>query len=416
MNKYLKCFTVIVSILTIALLSACGHHETSINAHESNKEVKVEVTRPDLRPYEDKYTLSGNIKARHKANLSTNVMGYILELVVDEGSQVKAGELLGRIDDNDTKLKVANAKAEEFKLKSVQEELNAEFEELKNRIQMLFHDQEKYLAEAELAQSTFDRYSKLLEKDVATQQEYDEAKLKLDQANSIVAKSQAEFNMLMAKKKQLEAKAKQISASMEQNNVKMADAMAKDIYTKIVSPFDGVVTIKYKSVGDMSVPGEPIITVEDPRFLYLELNVDESQAPMFQQGAEAGIIIDAYNGQTKGIISEVVPASDPDSHTVKVKIDIAPHDLIHSGMYARVVIPQSGENYFVPRMAIITKGQVKGVFVVDKKNIARFRILKTGQEILGFVEVLSSLDKDDKVIISRLDEINDGTKVIILGE
>ena len=57
-----------------------------------------------------------------------------------------------------------------------------------------------------------------------------------------------------------------------------------------------------------------------------------------------------------------------------------------------------------------------GVFVVNDKNIARFRIIKVGQEIQGFIEIISGLKEKDKVIISNLEAITDGTKVIVLGE
>lgn len=101
---------------------------------------------------------------------------------------------------------------------------------------------------------------------------------------------------------------------------------------------------------------------------------------------------------------------------MRVKIDLPAHELIHSGMYARVILPMSGKNYFIPRTAVLTKGQVKGVFVVDANNVAQFRIIKIGQEIQGFIEITSGLTEKDKVVISNLNEVTDGTKVDVLGE
>lgn len=416
MNKYLSVRIFATFVLLILLISACGNHETSIESDKSKKQVKVEVAKPQLNEYTEPFTLSGNIKAYQKVVLSSKIVGHILDISVDEGSVVKAGQVLARIDDSQTKLGIASVKAEEFKLKSAQEGMVAEYEELKNRIQMLFHDQEKYLSQAELAQSNFDRYKKLLEKEIATQVEFDEAKTTLDSANAAVAKSQAEYNMLMAQKAQLDSKSKQLAAQVDQNQVAIANRMVDDAYTQIVTPLNGFVVNKYADVGDIVSVGQPILEVENPKAQYLEINVEESQALIFKPGAKIEVYIDAYNKSIEAQVREVVPASDPKSHTMRVKIDLPSHELIHSGMYARVILPMSGKNYFIPRTAVLTQGQVKGVFVVDDNNVARFRIIKIGQEIQGFIEITSGLTEKDKVVISNLNEVTDGTKVDVLGE
>ena len=416
MNKYLSVRIFATFVLLILLISACGNHETSIESDKSKKQVKVEVAKPQLNEYTEPFTLAGNIKAYQKVVLSSKIVGHILDISVDEGSVVKAGQVLARIDDSQTKLGIASVKAEEFKLKSAQEGMVAEYEELKNRIQMLFHDQEKYLSQAELAQSNFDRYKKLLEKEIATQIEFDEAKTALDSANAAVAKSQAEYNMLMAQKAQLDSKSKQLAAQVDQNQVAIANRMVDDAYTQIVTPLNGFVVNKYADVGDIVSVGQPILEVENPQAQYLEINVEESQALIFKPGAKIEVYIDAYNKSIEAQVREVVPASDPKSHTMRVKIDLPTHELIHSGMYARVILPMSGKNYFIPRTAVLTQGQVKGVFVVDENNVARFRIIKIGQEIQGFIEITSGLTEKDKVVITNLNEVTDGTKVDVLGE
>src|SRR3989339_1271834 len=357
MNKYLSVRIFATFVLLILLISACGNHETSIESDKSKKQVKVEVAKPQLNEYTEPFTLAGNIKAYQKVVLSSKIVGHILDISVDEGSVVKAGQVLARIDDSQTKLGIASVKAEEFKLKSAQEGMVAEYEELKNRIQMLFHDQEKYLSQAELAQSNFDRYKKLLEKEIATQIEFDEAKTALDSANAAVAKSQAEYNMLMAQKAQLDSKSKQLAAQVDQNQVAIANRMVDDAYTQIVTPLNGFVVNKYADVGDIVSVGQPILEVENPQAQYLEINVEESQALIFKPGAKIEVYIDAYNKSIEAQVREVVPASDPKSHTMRVKIDLPTHELIHSGMYARVILPMSGKNYFIPRTAVLTQGQ-----------------------------------------------------------
>lgn len=416
MEKSLRKYITLILAAMLFLLAACSHHETSIEAEKSKDEVKVEVAKPQVNEYTEPFTLSGSIKSHQISILSSKITGHIVDMSVDEGSPVTPGELLARIDDSETRLKMADVKAESVLLSANEENIKGELDELQNRVQMLFHDQEKFLSKAELAQTQFDRIKTLFEKEVATQQEYDQAKTNLDEANAEVNKSQAEYKMYLAKKKQLDAKAQALAAQMEKNQISAADAMVQDLYTKIISPLKGLVIKKHANIGDVVLPGQPILTVENPETLYLEINVEESQALMFKPESTLEVYIDAYNTSIVGKVRELVAASDPESHTMKLKIDLPPHELIRSGMYARIVVPTSGKNLFIPRTAIVKRGQVTGVFVVDASNYAKFRIVKIGQDIQGFTEVISGLNKKDKVIISNLDKVSDGQKVIVLGD
>lgn len=417
MIKYYKPYITLIIILIILLMPACSHHKTSIESEESGKVLKVEVIKPQINDYTEPFTLSGTIKSYQTSVLSGKIMEQVVDVLVEEGNYVKLGQVLIKLDDRNSKLAMARVEAEAYKLKSVQDELNSKLDEIKSRVQMLFHDQEKYLAQSELAQATFDRFSKLREKEVVTQQEFEEVKANLDTANATVSKSQAEYNLFMAQKKQLDAQNQQLIAKIEANKADMAEAIVNRSYTQITSSLNGVIIHKDVDVGDMTVPGQPLITVENPNALYLEINVEESYAFLLKPGSKIDVKIDAYPKATiPAIIREIVPAADPSTHTFKVKIDLPVHKAIHSGMYARVVLPMGGKNIFVPRTAIVTKGQVVGVFVVDEKNVARFRIIKEGQEIQGFVEIISGLTEEDKVVISNLENMTDGTKVIVLGE
>lgn len=416
MQKPLRNYIVIIIVAVLVLLTACGHHETSIESKKNKKEVKVEVAKPQLNQYTEPFTISGSIKSHQRAILSSKITGHIVDMQMEEGAEIKPGEVLAKIDDSESKLKIADVQAEQALLKAEEENIKGELEELQNQVKMIFHDQEKYLSRAEMIQAQFERIKKLFDKEVATQQEFDQAKTALDEANADVNKSQAEYNVLIARKKQLDAKAMALAARMEKNQVAGADAMVQDMYTKIISPLKGIIVKRQANIGDVVMPGQPIFTVENPEALYLEVNVEEAQAFTFKPETILQVQIDAHNEQIYGKVREVIKAADPDSHTMRVKIDLPPHDLIRSGMYARIIVPTGGKNLFIPGTAIVKKGQVTGVFVVDSDNYARFRIVKVGQNIQGFTEVISGLDKKDKVIISNLEKVSDGQKVVVLGD
>lgn len=414
----IKKTTFSIFLFTLVFLNlSCENHESKIESEISNKVVEVAVEVPKLNNYTDPMTISGIVKSHQRATLSSKITGQIVDITVDEGNPIKFGELLLKIDDREARIKMAEIQTEGATLRSQRQELIEKLSELKNRVQMLFHDQESFLSEAELAQSTFERYKKLLDKDVISKQEYDEAKTKLDMTNAAVAKSQAEYNVLIAQKKQLDAKNQQLLSEIEKNKILAANATVDMSYTQITSPLNGFLVKKYVDIGDMATEGKALLVVENAKALYLEINVDESQAFLFKPGTKLEVFADATpQKRIIGIIREVINSADPETHTFKVKIDIQPTNFIHPGMYARAIILMGGENIFIPRTAIVTRGQIQGVFVVDNKNIARFRIIKAGQDIQGFVPVISGLNDSDKVVISNVDQVNDGTKVKVLGD
>ena len=412
MKNNITTFSLLIS--AIIFLTSCEKHDMEIKAEIPKEIIKVEVSKPQDNPYTKPCSLSGVIKAHQKSVLSSKVTAQVIDITFNEGTQIKFGETLIKLDDREAKLKLAKSESDANILQATQQELVNKLEELKNKVQMLFHDQEKYISEQELAKTTFERYNKLFEKDVITKQELDEYKAKLNIANATISKSQAEYNLMIAKKRQLESTNRKILAQIERNKAEIAESIVNSSYYQITSPLNGFIVKKYVDVGDMATVGNPLISVENPNTLYLEIEVEESKAFIFKPGAKVEVRIDAYNNTIIiGTVKDIIPSADQNSHTFRVMIDLPPHKVIHSGMYARAVVHIGGKSIFIPRTAIITRGQITGVFVVDDTNTARFRIIKPGEDIQGFVEVLSGLTNKDKVIISKLDLIVDGTKVKI---
>lgn len=413
LNHFIKA----ILLGSMIFLVSCAHHEMKIESENSKNVVEVSVDVPKQNSYTDPFTLSGTIKSHQVVKIASKVMLQIVDVTVEEGSPVKSGQVLVMLDDREARINMARVESQGIALNAQREELNEKLQELKNRVEILFKEQVAYISQSELAQNNLERYKKLLEKEVVTQEEFDTVKTKFDVANSIVEKSQVEYKLLMTQKKQLDAKYQQLLAQIEQNKASMADAIVNKSYTQIITPINGFVASKLVEVGDMAVPGKTLLTLENPVALYLEVNVDEAQAYIFKPGSKVEVYVDALQQKTvPGKVREIIPSADPTSHTFKVKIDLKSEKVLHSGMYARVILLMGGENLFVPRTAVVTQGQIKGVFVVDTKNIARFKIIKPGQDIQGFIQVLSGLTDTDKVITSNLENIHDGTKVKILGE
>jgi multidrug efflux pump subunit AcrA (membrane-fusion protein) len=120
------------------------------------------------------------------------------------------------------------------------------------------------------------------------------------------------------------------------------------------------------------------------------------------------VIIDSIGQETKGRISEIIPAVDPMSRTFLIKVDLKMPSL-KTGIYGKVLIPEGKkEAILAPQKAIVEKGQLVGVYVVDKQGVITYRLIKTGKKYGEQIEVLSGLSGGEKIIIDGMEKAIDG--------
>jgi multidrug efflux pump subunit AcrA (membrane-fusion protein) len=132
------------------------------------------------------------------------------------------------------------------------------------------------------------------------------------------------------------------------------------------------------------------------------------------------ISIDALGPQEfTSRVAEIVPASDPASRSSTMKIDLfdgkegaAGQMALRSGLFgkARFQVGQK-QALQVPQKAIMQRGQLVGVFVVDPSNILRLRLIKTGKQYGDRVEVLSGLNDGDRIAVEGLERVKEGDRV-----
>jgi RND family efflux transporter MFP subunit len=181
-----------------------------------------------------------------------------------------------------------------------------------------------------------------------------------------------------------------------------AEATAMADHTVLRAPFAGVVTSKIANVGDTAMPGQPLLVIEDPSALRLEATLPEAAARSLSQGQGVPVRIDTVGHDLEGTVSEISPAADPASRTVLAKIDLPSDPAVHSGVFGRLLMAgQKAETISVPAVAVVRHGQLENVFVVQGKT-ARLRLVRTGRQRDGTVEVLSGLSDGETVVASNL--------------
>jgi multidrug efflux system membrane fusion protein len=396
---------IIAVILLVFFVTGCGRREEGIAEKPTTIHgAKIETIK--LSPVEEAYEAVGTVRSKTTSILSSKTVGSILAVHVHEGDRVQTGQLLIEIDDRESRSQLQKTEAG---LHEVREGL----EEIEQNIHAA--EAAKGAAEAgrSLALATFNRYKSLLEQKSASQQEFDEVQAKMRIAEAEADRAGRMHQALIAKRSQ-------VLARMEQAKADITSAQIYVGYGRITSPMNGVVVSKQAEIGLLAAPGVPLLTLEDNSRYRLEVFVEDSMLKQIRLGTPSQISIDAVGPQEfSRRVTEIVPASDPGSRSSTVKIDLldvrgSPENraVLRSGLYGRARFPIGQKQVLkIPLKAILQRGQLVSVFVVDSSQILHLRLIKTGKQYGDQLEVLSGLNDGDRIVVEGIERVREGDRV-----
>jgi RND family efflux transporter MFP subunit len=338
-------------------LAACSSsHQVTAGIPETVRDAPVIKAREQTIP--DTFAAIGTAHASRTAPVSSQVMGSITAVNVREGDAVRRGQMLVAIDDAQPRAAVDQARAA---LSAADHELAAAESELT------------------LAQSTFNRLQTLYEKKSLSAQEYDEGRTRLQSAE--------------AHRDTARAARAQSAAALEQ-------ALTHLAYTRVLAPFDGLVTERRVDPGALAAPGMPLITLEGGGQYRLEAAVDERDLGYVHLGEAVPVWLDALGAQPlNGKVAQIVPAADPASRSFTVKIDLPANKNLRSGIFGRTAFARgSRQEVLIPQSAVTERGQLQTVYVVGENGIATLRYVTLGPEQPQGREVLSGLSAGETVV------------------
>jgi len=202
---------------------------------------------------------------------------------------------------------------------------------------------------------------------------------------------------------------------------KVAEASRKAVlaqlsYTVVKAPFDGVITEKKVEAGELASPGQPLLKMEDSQQLRLAATVAEGDLKSVSLGDKVPILIDALGAQAlHGVVSQILPAGDPQTHTFTVKVDLPLTPGLKSGMFGRLELDKGvTQTMLVPPSAIVERGEMTSVFVVGSDQIGRLRWVKVGRRFDKQSEILSGVNVGERMLLEGARGV-DGTLVQIVN-
>lgn len=348
----------LASLILIAVggLAGCSGERQQASLPETVHNVSVLTVQ--TAKVLDLLEVVGSVRAAQTSELASQMMGTIVEIRAHEGDRVHRGEVLAVINGDQPRAVMDRAVAAD----------NAAVQQLAAA--------ESDLA---LAESTLKRYQNLYEKKSVSPQEFDEIK----------AREQAAL-----------ARREMAQAGQAQAKAVLGQAQTSLDYTRIRAPFDGVVTEKKADSGTLASPGVPVFIIEDVRRYRLEVTVNESDLRYVRLGQQLPVVIDALdNAELEAKVAQIVPTADAASRSFLVKIELPPDVRLRSGLFGRAQFSRGErQSLMIPRTAVVDRGQLQGIFVLDHDKVASLRYVTLGKVLGTNVEVLAGLQSGELLV------------------
>jgi membrane fusion protein (multidrug efflux system) len=238
-----------------------------------------------------------------------------------------------------------------------------------------------------------------------------EAKQQLERVRTLVTSNAASKSMLDQKVREYES-AKAREAAL--------DAKLKEL--RLVAPFDGMVGLRNISVGALVSPGDLITTLNDDHRMKLDFTVPA----IFLRSLRVGLPVRAVshalgNKEFAGELFSIDNQIDPVTRAISVRA-ILPNEQreLRQGMLMTVeLFSDQRDALVVPESALVPLGSNNYVFLIQHTDAAtkvERREIKIGQRLQGFVEVLTGVERGDKVVIHGLQKVRDGQPVKVIAE
>lgn len=347
----------------ILFISACGNEKPVARDSQKKQPQSVQVIKPVEDQAAYSLELPGELKAFEQVVLYPKVKGFVKQLFVDRGSNVRRGQLLALLEAPEITQQYLAAKADENKF---------------------YHDY-RY------SRQSYERLRKAADKSGAV------AEIELDRASSKFRSDSAAYASVKAKTG--------ASAQLQQ-------------YLKITAPFDGIITDRNVSVGALVGEGTqtPLFSLSQTKDLRLTVAIPEKHGQSLGKDTKVSFTVAGHPGKVyPSVLSRKSGVLDQQSRSVTAEFDVrnSSGDL-SGGDYAQVKlsIQRPMRTLWVPISSVVNAQS--GIFIVKIEQDRVFRVPVTlGIRKGELQEVFGELTKEDRIVKSASEELTEGMKIVI---
>lgn len=388
---------------------------------ETVEGVSVIVRPPRLGTIERTLSTSGTLVPKNTVTLTSKIAGRIEAILVEEGDQVAAGQLLVQIEREAPSLQVQQAYAawQAAETQADKARRGVRVEELENT-RALLEKAKKDLAGAE---ENFSRSEKLFQSGAIARAQLEEAESSLRAARTELENSGRTVKMHEQGARPEEQEMARAQAEAARASYELARLQAD--FTRLRAPEAGVVARVLQDQGNIVGTATPILILvrDDP--IQVRIAVPEKYYGEIRDdpaAVDARVYPAAYPGSDafRGTLKAISPTVDPASRTFAVTVEMAnPNGLLRPGMYANVelVLERVDQALLVPFSAVLDRAGESTVFVARAEAAhprARARKVTLGITNPQEVQVLSGLEPQDRVIVEGNIFLEDGQRITVL--
>ncbi len=351
-----------VGAVVFLLIKRSGEHNQLVKETQDLNVLTVNVTHPGTGPSENVIVLPGNLTAYNEASIYARTNGYLKAWYTSIGAKVAAGQVLAEIEapDVDAQLRQASASLSQAK------------------------------ANLDIANLNFERQKDLLQKKVASQQEFDQNRTNVDAMKASVQAAEANVQNL----------------TVQQN------------FQKIVSPFAGVVTRRNTDVGALissAGGGQELFRVARTDILRVNVYVPQAYAAYVQDGSKAYLDLVEFPGEKfEGKVANIAGAMDPATRTLQTEIQVDNKEgRLFPGAFANthLQLPLKKAPMVIPVNTLLFRKEGSQVATVGTDGVVHLKAVTIGQDYGTTMEVTSGVTREENIIINPADSLADGTKV-----
>lgn len=292
------------------------------------------------------YAVEGLVEATRQSTVSAQISGRVKEINFDVGSRVNKGQVILRIDERETGQALAGSNAQVLQAQATLQNAKAAYERSKQLFEQKF-----------ISQSALD-------------------------------KAQADYQVARAQAAASEAGAGQAGLAYG--------------YSTVIAPYGGVVAARLVEVGEMVMPGKPLMTGFDPSGMRVIVSVPQYKLPEIGSNPKVKVEVPSLSRWINATSSTVQPMADMRTHSTQVRIYLPDNEEgVYPGMFVRAhFVVGKANKLVIPASAVLRRSEVVAVYVVDDKGGVKLRQVRLGDATAdGAVEVLAGLNPGEQVAL-----------------
>ncbi len=321
-----------------ALLSA-----PSLYAAEA---MPLQTAPVQYREVERTYAAEGVVEAVKQSTVAAQISGRVVAVNFDVGDKVKKGQVIVRIDPAEVNQAYAASQAQVAQAEATLRNAKAQYERTQKLVQ------QKFMSAAAMD------------------------------------KAQADYQAAKAQLAVAEAGGGQAAATRG--------------YATVTAPYSGVVSARHVELGEMAVPGKPLMSGFDPGDLRVTASMPQRELDAVRKFASASVEFPDLTKRIQATRATILPSADAQTHTTQIRLDLPPGiEGLYPGMFARAYFAVGRiKKLLIPAAAVARRSEVTGAYVVGENGEIHFRQLRLGEAVGGEdMEVLAGVAPGEKVAL-----------------